>query len=386
MPVKNEYVGTVDERVRLVLGVDTVRYGESYEVRQGLLEQPGQFSLMLGRGDSLAPLIAAARPNLRFQLFIGDTPRFLGETQGHNSGYTRDSPGYVNVEGADFLAPLYRNFIRKEESLTEPTNADMVRHVLKACGISAELVFDNAENRRRQAGGTIRALAEPNVTEETITPGATAGSVQRTLRAQLGESYASWVKRELDRAGLFMFPAADGRVVMSRPNAQQLPCARIVNRGGHSNVEACHWGFRTARRYAQAVIYGRYGGKKWGPAKAKGVFDDEEMQAFGFTNTITFHDVNVANQREAEFYASRKLAESRRAGFTLTYTVAGHSTPGLQGGGRIVWTPDTMVEVDDERIGVHDQFWVESCVYKAPPTTTEVTLMRPADLLFGLTE
>lgn len=385
MPVKNEYVGTIDERVKLTLGDKEVRYAESYEVTQGIFSQPGQFSLRLGVGDILAPLIKSVQPKTVVRLSIGDAPRYLGETQGHKSGYAANAPGYVNCRGADFLAPLYRSFIRKEESLTEPTNADMVKHVLKACGIDAALVFDNAENRRRQAGGNLRVLVEPNVAEETLTPGATAGSVQRTLRAQLGESYASWMHRELDRAGLFAWPSADGTVVMSRPNTAQAPCARLVCRGGHSNIETCEFGESTARRYAHAVIYGRYGGKKWGPAKAKGLFDDQEMIDWGYDNTITYHDVNVANQREAEFYASRKIAETRREGYSLIYTVAGHSTPGLLGG-RIIWTPDTMIEVDDERLGIHDVFWLESCVYSAPPTQTQLTLLRPDDLLFGLTD
>ena len=78
------------------------------------------------------------------------------------------------------------------------------------------------------------------------------------------------------------------------------------------------------------------------------------------------------------------MAESRRAGFNLTYTVAGHTFPTLGTGERGVWTPDTVVDVDDDEFGLYGSFYVEQVGFRRQPqTTTELTLLRPADLVFA---
>jgi prophage tail gpP-like protein len=94
-------------------------------------------------------------------------------------------------------------------------------------------------------------------------------------------------------------------------------------------------------------------------------------------------DVNVSTDEQAEFFARRKLAESRRTGWQLTYTVAGHSTRAIGGLGRAVWTPDTVVEVEDDEFGLRDLFYIEAVDFRRPPTTTTLTLMRTGDLVFG---
>jgi prophage tail gpP-like protein len=78
------------------------------------------------------------------------------------------------------------------------------------------------------------------------------------------------------------------------------------------------------------------------------------------------------------------MAESRRQGWRLSYTVAGH-TAGCPLGGRVNWAPDTLIEVNDERLGIREEvFWVESVTFNgSPQSTTTIELMRPRDLIFG---
>ena len=60
-----------------------------------------------------------------------------------------------------------------------------------------------------------------------------------------------------------------------------------------------------------------------------------------------------------------------------------HTVPAI-GGGRCVWAPDTIVEIDDQEIGVQGEMWVESVQFRREPhTTTRIVLMRPDDLLYA---
>ena len=68
----------------------------------------------------------------------------------------------------------------------------------------------------------------------------------------------------------------------------------------------------------------------------------------------------------------------------LSYTLAGHTTPRIGGRDRVVWAVDTVVEVDDQELGIAGTFWIEAVEFsRGPETNTTITLMRPGDLVFG---
>jgi prophage tail gpP-like protein len=111
------------------------------------------------------------------------------------------------------------------------------------------------------------------------------------------------------------------------------------------------------------------------------------MVAFGITRPLVLRDANVNNADQAVFYARRKIAETRRAGWSLVYTVAGHTIPSLATGARAVWSPDTIVNVIDDEMGLSGPYYIERCVYRrGPQTSTELVLQRPSDLVFGSDE
>src|SRR5262249_54808500 len=162
------------------------------------------------------------------------------------------------------------------------------------------------------------------------------------------EQQYAHVKRILDRAGLFLWATARGDFVLSAPNAKQKPSYRIVRQRGNDrnavNVTNARHKNETTGRFSEALIFARGGGRKFGRQNTAGQFVDDEMVTFGYNRPLVFKDANVTNPEQAEFYARRKLAEARRAGWQLVYTVAGHTTPSLNGGQRAVWAPDTVVE------------------------------------------
>lgn len=388
-------VGELDDRVRLRLAEDTVLICEEYNVEQAFLDVPDAFSLRLGSESAAADIIKKYPPRTPFELYIGDAIRFTGAVDGYTVDYDADSGTTVTLEGRDGLGELVSSFVKKEESFKETSYTELVKHALRETGLSDaadNLQFADLDSRRKSAKAPSIEELDPNATAEIVEREAGDGAKYRTIKVKLGELWYEFVKRNLDRAGLFLWTNSAGSFVLGRPSPKQTPAYKIVVHHdddgtlGKSNVLRARYVNRTEHRYSHARVYGRYGGKKWGPAKAKGGFTDQEMVDLGYDRELTLHDINVSTQDEAEFYASRKISESRRHGYFLQYTVAGHTTESITGDGRSVWTPNTVVSVDDTINGVNGNFWIDKCEYHVSATggtLTTLTMMRPEDVLFG---
>jgi prophage tail gpP-like protein len=384
-----DVTGDLDDRVRVVLAGEDILVAESYEVTKSILTQPSTFSLRFGWGDVLRGLLAKAIPNTPFQLLVGDTPCFTGALDGPEASSDASSGGTLTVHGRDALAPVHDAFITTETSYQDSTYALMVTAEIArvATGLQPLIFYSNDANRKLTTGIGVKPTAEPDVDPQQASTGPTA----KQLRTRIGERVYEFLKRELDRAGLFLWAAGDGSFVLSEPNGNQPASYRIVRQRGQTrnavNVISVHYKTDSAGRYSEATVYGRGGGKKFGRTKVHGSFVDEEMTGWGFNRPLVLRDANVNNAVQAEFYARRKLAETRRAGWTLVYTVAGHTVPSLATGERAVWAPDTVVDVRDDELGLAGSYYLEKCVYRrGPQTTTELTLMRPADLVFATGE
>jgi prophage tail gpP-like protein len=141
----------------------------------------------------------------------------------------------------------------------------------------------------------------------------------------------------------------------------------------------------TTMRHAAYIVYGRGGSGKEGRDLIMGTYVDEEMVAYGFQNSRTVTDDDCKSNAEADYIARRTCAEERRAGWQLSYTVSGHTYPSQFAKNSFgVWVPDTVCRVDDDELDIHGNFYIEAVTYKrSPETTTELTLMRPQDLIFA---
>lgn len=383
-----EELGASDDSVTLRLGDDAVHISQSYEIQSAILTQPTAFSLRLGWGDTTAELFKHYSPNTSFVLIIANAQQASGRVD-EVSAEGSSGATEVTIKGRDTLASLHDVDVNADISFANSTYVAIVERALKEVGLGdATLVTSNLANRKLRAGVPIAELAPPDLVLELRQVGiVAAGTTQGHVTARSGERWSQFLSRYLEKAGLMLWAAADGSFILSQPNAKQAPAYRIVRRRGQTrnevNVVGASLKNDTTSRFSKATAYGRGGGKKLGRTKAKGSFTDDEMQAWGFSRTRSFRDTTCTSQVQAEFYARRKVAEARRAGWQLRYTVAGHTTAALGSGRRAVWTPDTMVQVDDDEFGLHGNFYLESVTFKRPPTTTELVLMRPSDLVFG---
>ncbi len=389
-------IGKGADSVKLVFNGKDSRIFTNYTVRKSILTQPSKFSVKLGWGKTVGELITKIPPRTPFKLYIHDAPQFSGETDGYQCGGFASE---ITITGRDYMARVHDGYLTSEVAFKDATYAALAGKVLTAVGLGdRELLSSNDANRKLTTGVGIPDVTTPT-TVDTIeldkveigatTPGVSraTATVKRSIQAQLGESYLEFLMRQLRRAGLFIWSTGDGNFVLSEPNSNQKPVARILKRRGRLNnmpvsATASTFSNDTTNRYSQAIVYGRGGGRKFGRSKARGAFVDEEMINLGYDRPIAFRDVNVSTLEQAEFYARRKLSEYARAGWQLSYTIPGHTTPSLITGQPCVWQPDTMVEVIDDEFGLKGLYYVEECVYSRPPTTTTLTLMRPQNLIF----
>jgi prophage tail gpP-like protein len=385
----SDSLGAVDDAVRVTLGGSEALIVESYEIHQAVLTQPAAFNLRMGYGDVVQTLAAQWPPHTPFTLSIGQVLQQTGFTDGYELA-GNDNATEITVRGRDNLAQLHDAYVTADISYSNLSFADLVAKVLDDSGYELRtLRYTNAANRSVMAGVGVKETAAPR---DASTEQAT-GPIQKALQAKVGERRYEFLTRVLATAGFFLWCASDGTFILSEPNANQTPTYQIVRQRNATRnlVSVSHASLRvdTTHRFSEAIIYARGGGRKFARQRSKGSFTDDEVIGWGITaRPFVARDANVTNQDQADFYARRKLAESRRAGWQLEYTVTGHTTAALAGG-RAVWTPDTVVTVDDDEFGIHENLWIEGVTFRRDEsggTSTQLTLMRPSDLIFAESE
>jgi prophage tail gpP-like protein len=414
--------------VSLRLGGDLVAIAESYEVKTSVLQQPAAFSLRLGSDATAAQILKRYPPRTPFELWIGETrvqSGYIYERGQPSAKYTQ-----IELQGRDYLAVIFDDDFRVEQTFTDKTYFGLTRRILDIAGLKETTVNgrprfalegNNDNNRElltrlpkgrspahtpaepktetgalqaifptRAAGQRTKVLVEETTVNFPTSAGSGAGRmVYETIKARVGISLYEFLREQYRLAGLFLWATGDGNFVLARPNANQEPAYSIRRARGNlplpGSIIDCRFRDSTTQRHSSCIVHGRGGAGVDGRHKLTGHYVDDELTAYGFTNVRVVHDDDVRNQQQADYVARRTIAEERRAGWQLEYTVSGHRTPSPQAtGGLATWTPDTVVYVDDEELDIHGNFYLEAVTYsRSPETTTKLTLMRPEDLVFA---
>jgi prophage tail gpP-like protein len=420
--------GAVDDRVRVVLAGAEVLVVESYEVSIRYLQIPSAFCVELGSGSLLAADFESRYPpNTPFRLMVGPSlTQFAGRIDGYDGhgGSTQ-----LILRGRDRMAQLVDDMIQVERSFTNATYGDLTTAAIAGAGIKGHSLSIDAAAARKAVTGVpvIDSYAERSDAElaasaavKSASMGAAAGTplglvaaaasgpdeipiikmvCAHPIQAKAGQSWYAFVGKELERAGVFLRAGVDPQgldenvFLLSAPSAKQPPLCGLVNQRGAPTggnvvtVLAAQYKNDTTGRHAEYVVLGRAGGGEDGRRRVVGRFVDDEMKGWGFTKRFVRVDKDAKSDAQATYLARRAAAEARRKGWTLRYTVRGHTAPVLRDPSmRAVWAPDTVVRVLDDEHGISGDFWVEGVTFRGSSshgTTTELTLMRPEDLVFG---
>lgn len=380
-----------NNEVRVILGGGDIHIVKAYRVSLGLLTVPARFSLELGHRDVVRQLMDVYPPGTDFELQIAGVRQFVGKTDGWN---VRPSSEGTSLEliGRDALAPLHDTTVTAEKSFVDVSILEFVRSQLdEVYGAGKyKLLASNDANRKAISGTTSKAKATPSDAaaledfDASIFKG--AKDANKKIQAKLGmRRYSELLKPHLDRLGLFLWALGNGDFVLTKLNAKQAPLYRIRHRRGAIGNVVKGFSFRhtTDQRFSRCQVWGRTGGGAETRTKVSGEYVDQEMTDLGFDRPLVLQDDKVTSIEKAEFLARRKIAETRRNGWQLSYTVAGHTTIDVDGDVAI-WGPDLVVDVDDEELGIFGPHFIESVEHAGDPLmSTTIHLMRPEDVLFG---
>lgn len=391
------------DEIVLELGGESVRIVENYEVRCSILTQPAGFSVRLGHGGVVADLLSRYPENTPFQLRVNDSKVQTGFTDGMRTAGTGGTQ--VTYDGRDLVGKVVSAYAPADKSYSNLTYLELTEKVLTDVGFTLGddvlLFSDDVANRKAISGTVITELtaAEIEITtrqnegaRETDAQAGTKKTSYRSATVKVGKRYYEFLKTQLDRAGLFLWATGEGAFMLSFPNTSQTPAYEITrikrNERGLGNVIDHSHNRNIEGRFTKMIVYGRGGGRKLGRSKIKGEFVDPEMSALlgGDDRKIyPVHDNDVTSVKQAVHLARRRMAEINREGWELTYTVAGHSTLRSANGARAIWTPNTVVAVDDRELGIKGDFWLEQVsMLSGPQKTTQLRLMRPSDCFFAL--
>ena len=368
--------------VRVILGGQEIVIVESYSVSIDMMTQPAQFTATVGNGAVARELMDRFPPRTAFELQIAGTSQFQGFTDGWSASGAGGNTT-VNLTGRDTLAAVHDATAKADKTFTDVSLEDLVRHVLDetlgagkytlAPGESKRLAMANAKGKAKSAK-KLKATSEAN----------------RKVQLKLGmKLYQDFLKPQLDRAGVFLWSSQGGTFFLSELEADQTPLYRLRHRRGDIGnvVESFSFSNNTTQRYLACEVWGRRGGgDEEVRAPVKGRFEDAEMKALGYTKVLHVDDPKCLTIAQCEFLAKRRIAEANRAAWQLSYTVGGHTTQQTGGGGtgQVIWIPDTLVDVDDEELGIKGPHYIEGVSHQGQPgMTTTIKLMRLQDLVFG---
>jgi prophage tail gpP-like protein len=440
--MKQTGIGIDRDVVTITLGDKVVRRATSYQITMSTLTQPAAFSVRLGSGEKVQELLKAGAPNQRFELRVDGALQFVGRCDGPSARQRGSGATEVTIRGRDNLAPLHDSFLEDAQSFSDITYVDLVLAALKAVapGLNYSIQSDDAANRKAVTGGakttstsssserrgntTVisvdafgKVIGLSTANSERVgstelfsfdengkklighgvstgfidTTTTTTGGSQRTIQGHIGERwYEKILKPELDRVGLCLWAAGEGTYfILAQPNTTQAPIYRLENRRGSktSPVRVLGYDYKneTTTRYSRCDVHFRAGGdgvtsrtRDFGQA-----FDLEMGNDFEIPRALTVKDDKCKSIVQADFLARRKICESRRANWGLTYYVAGHTTIGLDGS-RLVWSNNTIVQLEDDELGLSGNYYIEGVTLdRGPETMTTLKLLRPDDMLFG---
>lgn len=398
-----------EDRFRLLVAGEEVPIASSYTVLAGVFDVPSQFDMQVGHTTLLAELVEAYAGFTPFELYVNDVRVMQGEIDDHDGG-TGDATE-LKVSGRDRLARLVDTDVAADRSFEEVTFSDLVEAALGDVGLGDVSVFSsNLANRKAITGKykvneLVKPSEESTETELGDTVQKRTKTVHKSLVIEAGTSWWDFLTAQFQRGGLFLWSDVTGGFVLGQPNGKQPPSYRIVRRasGQSARGEVTVLGqpeFKKSfrGRHSHYYVEGRKGSGANGRDFARAVKVDDEMvrllnpdpadQANGGKRRRNkfYRDDKVKTPEQAAFLALRKMAQARRSGFTLKYTISGHTLPSIGGVASLVVAPDTTVHVVDEILGIDEVMYVDDCRYTrgvAARGITQISVMRTDDLLFG---
>ena len=383
----------------------------SYEYTQDFLTPSDRWSFTIDQDEISEVELIAITPRTRVEAWIDGQRQMVGYVDDISVHAARGSGTVMTIEGRDWLSPAVDCHVDpKSRFKTTMTIEQVVQEVFAPFGINA-IADDNTANRNAITGAIYGTR-----TSKKGKP--LKNVIAHELKPYPNEGAFEFASRVTQRAGLWIWPAADGQtVVVGQPDFDQDVRYQLRHtlgdNGIHNNVEMSDVKFSGKDQPSVIIATGFGGGGVYAKSSLKaGIFNpavdidnearSEIVDAYPeikflslpastavFTpytepgaRPLFLYDAESHNQAELESYVYRQLSLLLRKSFASHYTIEGHKLNGQP------IAIDTVIDVDDDRSNVHDACWVLGRHFmknSGQPTKSTLELIRRGSLIFGPT-
>lgn len=301
--------------------------------------------------------------------------------------------------------PVLKDVVIKGTAVSDPVTGEAIEAKPERLGITGVdsrtgPIFDVLPATQAVRAGTTVVGTFQDVTIQQIT----GYKAEKPIKWDYGETYFAAFKKEGDRGGLYLRAGVDptGRdpnvFLLDTPDPTQDAAFFLVNtREEQPPNNAVLVGppqirYEMTSRYSDYEVRGQAGGGPDGRKQVVGTFHDAEVASTGISATRAWKDQQAKNARQASFLARKMRAADCRASESFVYTVFHrHTVPLITNPAqRIIPAPGLMGRVRDDEEGIDGLFWVERVRHHSSVsgggTFTEITLIDPQHLVFGLDE
>jgi prophage tail gpP-like protein len=260
-----------------------------------------------------------------------------------------------------------------------------------AGGWFESVTLSNAENRQ-----LLRGSPKDEFDDEEVDPDPSAGIFQATksnIKVQPGQKRWETLTHFLREAGLLAWSTADGKqLFIGQPNYEQAPSYTFFiaasmesSRAQEGNIQKVKLRDSVGERYSKIIAIGEHrttdedGNEEAETYRAEvvdGPGADGIGGAFKHRKILVVNDGDLRSQELAKARAEREQAHRDATGRSLVITVLGHAQARDPRRAPILYAPDTIAEVELERIGVHALFMPTSVKFRHSRSEGETTELK----------
>jgi prophage tail gpP-like protein len=378
-----------------------------YDFHQDFLTPSDSWSWSVDLDELSDVDITAITPRARVELYVDDLRQTVGFIDDIRIRSARGSGSIMTITGRDWLSPAVDGHVDPKVRLKPNMSIlDVVQASFEPFGMKA-VADDNTANRNAITGAKygVRTTKTGRVKKSTLA---------HQLKPYPNEGAFAFASRVTQRAGLWIWPAADGEtVIVGTPEYDQDPRYQLRHRlsdgGVHSNVQESDV-VQSGKNQPRAIIAtGFGGGGEYAKSTLKGgIFnpviqssDDSdvinaypEIKFLGLpTSDVAFepitepgarilylYDPESHTQSQLESFIYRELSLCMRQSLQARYTIEGHKLNGQ------AVAIDTIIDVDDDKSNLHTPLWVlgrQMTKDVGGGTRTVLDLIRRGSLIFG---
>jgi prophage tail gpP-like protein len=378
-----------------------------YDYRQDFLIPADTWSWSIDLEELSDIDLTAITPRTRVEIYVDDIRQTVGFIDDIRIRSIRNAGSIMTITGRDWLSPAVDGHVDPKTRFKPSMSIlDVVQAVFEPYGLKA-VADDNTANRNSITGAKygVRTTKTGRVKKSTLS---------HQLKPYPNEGAFAFASRVTQRAGLWIWPAADGEtVIVGTPeydqDARYQLRHRLDDRGVKSNVLESDV-TNTGKNQPRVIIAtGFGGGGEYAKSTLKGgIFnpviqssdDSDIINAYpeikflgvppftaGFepitepgARPLFLYDPESHTQSQLESFLYRELSLCMRQSLQAKYTIEGHKLNGQS------IAIDTIIDVDDDRSNLHTPMWVLGRqMFKdvGGGTRTTLDLIRPGSLIFG---